>query len=367
MSNLDARTALLYAGLTVSERTQLILRNFKEDKKQNHDLVRMAPERQTRELNRLIGLMNAANGDLAHLIAIIGERAEKETLRFGWLEWARLCALEMWAVRAHFNISSTEPITESVWKEKEQAARAELLSLDDCAAIATEDFHVWNEPDYETDEDGDRVPTDDAWYRERDRVLKELRALVEAGTLASSGKGKRMKIACGSFYDWLGRPVPVPPDFGLEYDVLPDHRQPEVERRLRDHALIRHLLDRGALDLELPLDTEAPLSFDTPVTGFDTEMARVLAVALRTAVQENWRELRAIEEQVESISGTFQGEDVLHPRVRLSFDEAKTSLTKLHEDLQRYTGAFALPEADEDLRGRLESIVEREAQNVPVR
>ncbi len=132
-------------------------------------------------------------------------------MRFGWLEWARLCALEMWAVRAHFNVSATEPITESAWKEKEQAARAELLSLDDGAAIATEDFHVWDEADYETDEDGDRIPTDDAWYRERDRVLNELRALVEAGTLASSGKGKRLKIAWQArFHQILSRQRAVP-------------------------------------------------------------------------------------------------------------------------------------------------------------
>jgi hypothetical protein len=39
--------------------------------------------------------MNAANGDLAHVIVIIRERALKDELRFSLLRWARICALEM--------------------------------------------------------------------------------------------------------------------------------------------------------------------------------------------------------------------------------------------------------------------------------
>jgi len=56
---------------------------------------------------------NAANGDLAHVIVIIRERVRQEDLRFGWLEWARMCALEMWAIGARFHMSAREPIIES--------------------------------------------------------------------------------------------------------------------------------------------------------------------------------------------------------------------------------------------------------------
>jgi len=367
MSNLDARTALLYAGLTVSERTQLLLRNFKDDKLQNRDLVRMAPDRQAGELNRRIGLMNAANGDLTHLIVILHERAQKEEMRFGWLEWARICALEMWAVRSHFNLSATEPITESAYRAKETEARKEMLPIEECANEIAEEHHAFDEADYEIDEVGDRVVTDEAWYRVRDQKVIELRALCEAGTLVSTGKGKRMKIESGSFYDWLGERVPVPPDFGMEFEVLPDHREADMERKLNDHAFIRKLLDRGACSFDLPLDMDAPLAVEPPPSNFGVEMARILAVALRTNVQENWRELRAIEERLELISEDFDGEDVLHPRVRTQFDKAKATLTELHEKLQAYTGPFELPEPDEEIRATIDRIVEHEVRNVPMR
>lgn len=72
----------------------------------------------------------------------------------------------------------------------------------------------------------------------------------------------------------------------------------------------------------LPLDMALPLAVKPPITGFGLEMARILAVALRTDVQENWCELRAVEEQVDAITEDFDGEDVLHARVRANFDEA---------------------------------------------
>ena len=97
------------------------------------------------------------------------------------------------------------------------------------------------------------------------------------------------------------------------------------------------------------------------------ELARILAVALRASVQENWRELRAIEEQVETMTEAFDGEDVLNPRVRANFDAAKATLIDLHEKLQAYTGPFELPEPDDELRALVGKIVRRETANVPTR
>jgi len=366
MSSPEKRLDLAYALLGVVPRMQLLLRDFKADKPQNRDLIRMAPQQQTGAINRLIGLMNAANGDLAHLIVILHERTEKEELRFGWLEWARFCALEMWAVRAYFCTSASEPITESDYRAKEADARAEMLPVEDCANIIAEEHHAFDDADYETDEEGDRVVTDGAWYRVRDRKTAELRAHCAAGTLVSSGKGKRLKIESGSFYDWLGADVPVAPDFGIDFQVLPDHRKADVERKLKDHAFIRKLLDRGACNFDLPLDMDAPLPVEPP-SNFNVEMAHILAHAIRTNVQENWRELRAIQERVERIIEDFDGEDVLHPRVRANLDKANATLVALHEKVQTYAGPFDLPEPDEELRATIEKIVEHEVRNVPMR
>jgi len=308
--------------------------------------------------------MNAANGPLALLIVIIRERAQKEELRFGWLAWARICALEMWCVRAQFNVSGREPVTESEYRAREAEAARELIPIDDCATMLTEDHQEWDDADCEADEDGEPTPTDEAWYRVRDQKADELRRLVEAGTLAGTGKGQRMKIECGSFYGWLGEPVPVVPELGVAFDVRPDDRGREVERERRDHELIRGLLDRGACAFDLPLDMESPLAVEPPASGFGLEMARVIAVAVRAGVQENWRELRAIEEQVDEITEAFDGEDVLRESTRGYLEEAKGTLARLHEDLQAYTGPFELPDPDEEVRATVARIVEQEVRNV---
>jgi len=102
--SIDKRLDRLLPALSVQERAILILRNFKADKPQDRVLLNAAPDKQAPALNRLIGLMNAANGDLAHVITIIRERVRQEDLRFSWLEWARICALEMWAIGARFHL-----------------------------------------------------------------------------------------------------------------------------------------------------------------------------------------------------------------------------------------------------------------------
>ncbi len=368
MSGADKRLDRLLPALSAKERAILMLRDFKADKPQDRQLLQSAPDAQAPELNRLIGLMNAANGNLAHVLLVIRERARQDELRFSWLQWARVCALEMWSVRAHFLTSGKEAITDSQYRKREAEARGEMLSLDDCATIYAEEYHAWDDADYETDEkDREQYPTDDAWYRVRDDKVKELRALVAAGALPGKGKGKRLKIACGAFYDWLGKPVPVVPDFGIEFDVQPDHREREVGRSHRDHEFIRNLLDRGACNIDLPLDMESPLVMSRPNGRFSAELARVVAVIIRSGVQENWRELRAIEEQIDAMTEAYDGEDVLHERVRGYLDEAKTTLIEVHKELQTYTGPFELPETDDDLRATIERIVDNEVKHVPMR
>jgi hypothetical protein len=362
----DRRLDRLLPALSAKERAILMLRDFKAGKPQDRQLLNTAPDGQTFALNRLISLQNAANGDLAYLILIIRERVRQDDLRLGWLRWARICALEMWGVRAQFNISAREAITESEYRRHQQEDATELLPIEECATLLTEEHEAWDDADCETDEDGERSPTDDAWYRMRDEKMAELRELVAAGTLAGKGNGKRMKIACGSFYGWLGRPVPVVPEFGIDFDVRPDDRAAEVAWARRDHEFIKSLLDRGACKLELPLDMESPLIVEAP-KRFGVELARVLAVAIRAGVRENWQELRAIEEQVEAITEEFDGEDVLRLRVRGHLDETKAMLIDLHEQLEEYTGPFELPDPDEDIRAIVQKIVDNEVKHVPMR
>ena len=71
MSGQDARLDRLMPLLSAKERAILTLRDLKAGKPQDRTLLSTAPETQAQELNRLIGLMNAANGDLAHVVVIL--------------------------------------------------------------------------------------------------------------------------------------------------------------------------------------------------------------------------------------------------------------------------------------------------------
>ena len=362
MSGADKRLERLMPALSAQERAVMMLHDFKAGAPQDLTLLHSAPSSQASELNRLIGLMSAANGDLAHITVIVRERVRQEEIRFSLLEWARICAYEMWAVCMRFRGSAREPVTESEYREREAEARTEMLPVDECAMILAEEHGEWDDADCETDEDGDRVATDEAWCRVRDEKAAELRALVAKGVLEGEGKGRRLKIECGSFYDWKEEAVPVCPDVGLEFDVRPDAEAKRVERDRKDHTFIRKLLDRGGCELKLPLDVESPLLLETPTT-FGPELARVLALATRTGVRENWRQLRAAEEQLDEMREAF-GEDVLHPNLRGYVDEAKEVLIELHEKLQKYTGPFDLPEPDDETRRTVQRIVDNEVRHV---
>jgi hypothetical protein len=67
------------------------------------------------------------------------------------------------------------------------------------------------------------------------------------------------------------------------------------------------------------------------------------------------------------MSDEFGGEDVLHPTVRVRFDEAKVLLTELHDKVAEYTGPFDMPEPDEELMELVERIADREMRHVPTR
>jgi hypothetical protein len=220
--------------------------------------------------------------------------------------------------------------------------------------------HRYADEEYETTDEGFRSPTDDAWYRVRDAALVELRRLAAKGTLVSSGKGKALKIEAGSYWDWRGEAVPVSPEYGMDFEVLPDHREGDVARKNKDYLWMKELLDRGACNVELPLDMESPLRLEVPPNGFDVELVRLVARGLLVAVREHWMELQAVSRKIDEIQAEFDDQDPLRPRVRGYLDDATANLKTLHERLQAYTGLFELPEPDEETLGLVEKLVDRE-------
>jgi len=362
MTSADKKLDRLYPALSARERGILTLVDCKEGRPQDHQLRRTAPEGQAFEFNHLIGLMHAASGDLVHLILIQREMIAQTELRLAWLTSLRIYAIECSRVRGHLTFDTRQPITRSAYDKRVQASRAKWIPVRECAEIVGE-RHNWTDDDL-VEHDGERYPNDEAWKWLMREKASQLRSLVDDGTLIARGKGTRLKIACGSFYDWLGEPVPVLPDWGIDVEVFADDRADEAKGLTDRRTDVLDLIDRLAVRSALPFDLERPLRQEPPAEGiFDEELLRTLAVSIRAEVNSHWQQLLTFELVIDEMIAEFDGEDVLQPDVREVLGEARATLIELHERAQRYTGPFDLPaEADDEVLASVRRIVEREVR-----
>ena len=353
MTSADKRLDRLYPSLSAKERGILTLVDCKEGREQDHQLRRTAPEDQAFEFNHLIGLMHAASGDLVHLILIAREKIAQTELKLAWLTSLRIYGLECSRVRSHLIFDVKEPITQSVYDQRVQESRAELIPVAECAEMLVK-RHLKG--------DGDHDSSDQAWRQVKQEKAAQLRSLVDDGTLTGRGKGPRLKITCGSFYDWLGEPVPVVSDWGIDVEVYPDDRADEAVGLAKRWVNALDLMDRLAVVDELPLDLERPARSEPAKEGiFGEELLRTLAVSIRAEVICHWALLLACELIVGEMTAEFAGEDVLQPEAREVLDEARATLIELHGRAQRYSGAFDLPaEPDEETLASVRRIVARE-------
>ena len=74
-------------------------------------------------------------------------------------------------------------------------------------------------------------------------------------------RGRRLLVNAGSFYDWLGEPIPVYPDWGFEYDVRPDGEDiAPLKRRLDElREALRFCKENGASEHAARLEKELGL------------------------------------------------------------------------------------------------------------
>jgi len=152
----------------------------------------------------------------------------------------------------------------------------------------------------EPSEDGGGEPevSDAAWDRVLAEKEHEIAQLVDQGMLVGKRKGRRLLVSAGSFYDWVGEPVPLFPDWGWEYEVFPDKQADEVERLQSARRHGREMFERAPheLVLEPPERTAARLrkgSKEVPSGGDD--LAAALLTKLCEGIRLRWRELRALE------------------------------------------------------------------------
>ena len=181
-------------------------------------------------------------------------------------------------------------------------------------------------------------------------------ALVKDGTLQSRGKGKALRVELGPFYDWLGEPAPVEPEWAKAYDVRAD-----FDNEVRAHRFGR---DRAWKAYRWGPTTPIPHVGDLELDeGEPSRMDEIVAAhkeRMRSGVEEQWRLLGAVEPVVGEVAVEFDGDDPALPVLRQVLDHSREKLEELHGETERFTGPFELPEPDEEDVAFVREIAERQ-------
>ena len=252
---------------------------------------------------------------------------------------------------------ATEPITESEHRRLVEEAQAKMVPVAELAEALIESYEGWTETDMVAGEDHEQAVSDKAWNRLPAEKKRELTRLAEDGTLAGKRRGRGLLINNGSFYDWLGEPVPVCPDWGRRYDVLPDDQMDRVESLKKERLRAQEAV-AGSPISSMQRFLEERLGRRVTERGerWD-EATAALAESLREGVPWCWQELRAVETVLDEVAQEFDGEDPLVPAVRRTLDKTRQDLVALQPLLSFVDVEAELPEPDEErvaeLRERL--------------
>jgi hypothetical protein len=348
-------------GLTAHERALLVLRSWKEGKEEEPAWRYTMPEAQIPAFNRLISKMNGVNRGLGLTLIAVAMEVEKLSLRLGWLCESALWAMATEQLRAYLACETKEPITEGEHRKRVEQARAEYVPVADLADALAYKHTGWEEDDADGQDEEGLIIKDKAWARLCREKERELAKLVADGVLQGKGKGGRLKVNAGSFYDWLGEETPAFPDRGIEFEVVADEQAEDVARRLRMRAEAFEELERApsltVFDASYWPEEMRPLVGQLPRGGID-EAVETNKGILREGIEKHWCELRAVELVVAEAEEAF-GEDPCVPQVRHMLDHARERLVDAHETAQWYMGPFDLPEPSEDEVAEMRAIAER--------
>jgi hypothetical protein len=353
----DQRLNRLYPALTARERGLSVLHALKAGEKPDPTIYHTTPSSQGREFNRYIRLMNAVNIELASALFMIREQIAKLDLKHGWLQTVHLWGIETGVIGDYLNVALKEPITASEYAPILAAARATFLPLAQCAEAATEE-HPFLDEDYVTGDDGEPLIPWPAWDGVQAEKRAELERLVADGTIGGRKRGRALSINAGSFYDWLGRPVPVVTQGGALYDVHRDQDADEVAALRRARTLIQQVIDKAPARPSIPLDLESPIASWSPAEGYGDSLARALARGIRDGLLQHWSELRAVEIGVQEVAEEFGGEDPLQTDVRDLLDGCVASCKELRDRMADYV-EVELPEPTEDDVAQVRRLIEK--------
>jgi hypothetical protein len=352
----NQRLDRLYPALTAKERALLVLRAWKADQEEDAQVRRTMPPDQSLEFNRYIHLMNAANLDAGKYIAVLKRISGELNLRAAWLASLQMWGIRVWDIWVYIAVHTNEPITESEHKRLVEDARAEMVSVADLAETLVERYDGWPEADLEPGDGDEHVVTDKAWNRLLAQKKKELTRLVAEGVLAGKRRGRGLLVNNGSFYDWLAEPVPVCPEWGKGYDVLPDDQAGEVASLKKARLRAQEAISKSpASPIQEALEESVGYRVTDRKERWDEAMAG-LRERLCEGVPWCWQELRSAETVLEEVAQEF-GEDPLIPAVRNVLDKAHQELAEMPQFLDALHVGVELPEPDEEqvaqLRERL--------------
>ncbi len=366
MSTRQGRLGKLYPALTAKERAILVLRAWKEGGEEHSEVRGTMPAEQGLEFNRLIDLMNAVNREFPPYLVLLQALVGRLGLRHGWLMSLKLWGIQAGNLAAYIFLRTKEPVTESEHRRLVEEARAETVPASELAEILVERYKGWEEADTEPD-DGDDEPsvTDKAWNRVLGDKRREIAVLVGDGVLSGKQKGRRLVVNVGSFYDWLGEPTPVYPEWGTEFEVFPDAEADKVKGLGRERSDVQESLARSPMHSALVFDWGefAPnrrRSSQGSPSQID-EACDALIATLKEGTQKCWAEMRAAEQVLAEAAEGFDGEEPLLPAARSVLDGIREELSDLHEQVKPHVGPFELPDPDEETLGLVRTLVQPEA------
>ena len=81
---------------------------------------------------------------------------------------------------------------------------------------------------------------------------------------------------------------------------------------------------------------------------------------MRSGVEEQWKQLLALEQVVSEVRVKFDGEDPALPVLREVLDGSREKLEELHGETQKYVGPFELPEPGDGEVAWVRELAERQ-------
>ena len=142
------------------------------------------------------------------------------------------------------------------------------------------------------------------------------------------------------------------PDWGLHYEVLPDEKATEVERRRKRRERIREKIR------DVPWSPDREM-FDPEADGDSDETVHAILVRrLGERFQVCWSEMLSAETLLAEAAVWFDGEEPTLPPFRESLDWMRLELSEIHANLKaRHLHETALPDRDETMLDAMRQVI----------